>query len=53
MVPESQKVSVLTTIVDLPRISWFYVDQLEDERPPGHDPSAPGQQIPAHQALQH
>lgn len=44
---------VLTTIVVLPRISWVHMDQLEDEWSPGYDASAPGQEIPAHQALQH
>lgn len=45
--------SVLTTIIVLPRISWIHMDQLEDERSPGYDAGAPGQEIPAHQALQH
>lgn len=29
------------------------MDQLEDERSPGYDPSPAGQEIPAHQTLQH
>lgn len=29
------------------------MDQLEDERPPGYNPGPPGQEIPAHQALEH
>lgn len=33
---------VLTTIIVFPPISGIDMDQLEDERSPGHDPSPPG-----------
>lgn len=43
----------LTGVVALSRISSIHVNQLEDQRPPGHDAGPAGQQVPAHQALQH
>lgn len=53
LLAEITGILVLTTIVIFPCISGIYMDKLEDERAPGHDTSPTGQQVPAHQALQH
>ena len=42
-----------TAVIILPSITRIHVDQLEDERSPGYDAGPTGQQVPAHQALQH
>lgn len=42
-----------TAIIIFSSISRINMHQLEDERSPGDDASPPGQQVPAHQALQH
>lgn len=40
-------------VVVFPRVSSIYVNQLQDQRSPGYDAGPAGQQVPAHQALQH
>lgn len=45
--------SLPTAVIIFPGISRIYMDQLEDERSPGYDSSPTGQQVSAHQALQH
>lgn len=50
---EIRGILVLTTFVIFPCISRVYMDQLEDERSPGYHTCPAGQQVPAHQALQH
>lgn len=42
-----------TGVVVFSRIFSIYVNQLQDQRSPGHDAGPAGQQVPAHQALQH
>lgn len=42
-----------TSLLIFPAVSRIYVDQLKDEGPPGYNASPTGQQVPAHQALQH
>lgn len=48
-----REVFALTNFIILPCVSRIYMDQLEDERSPGNDTGPSGQQVPAHQALQH
>lgn len=50
---EIREFFALTNFIILPCVSRIYMDQLEDERSPGYDTGPSGQQVPAHQALQH
>lgn len=50
---KSAATSDLTGVVVFPRVSSIYVNQLQDQRSPGYDAGPAGQQVPAHQALQH
>lgn len=51
--PQIGGVLMLTTVIVFPCISRIHVDQLEDEWSPGYHTGPAGQQVPAHQALQH